>query len=669
MSNQKKLQTQQTSRMNGPVNLNTEKPRDFKKTIKRILGVFIKPHKVAIASVIALTILATVFAIISPKILGNMTNQIVDDFISIRVYDMVQDNLPSDIKLPSGVTLQDLNTISSGEFNTDSILDNIPSAQRELIENLDLSEQPVFHFDKLTEIAIFLIILYLFATLANYISGWVASGIIMQTVRSLRQDISKKINRMQVSYFDKTPYGDVLSRITNDVDTIGQTLSQAFSQVISAVILLIGVLIMMLTINWLLTVVAITVVIVSFASVALIAKHSQRHFSDVQNKLGDINGFVEENYAGQLIIKAFSAEEKKQLEFAKLNQDLFNSGWRSQFFSGLMMPIMNFIGNLGYVATAVLGGWMAINGRLNIGSLQAFIQYVNQLQQPISQVGQMTTLFQSTAAAAERVFEFLDEPEELQEEDQLIDNKNKKVKGRVEFKNVSFGYDSKKEVIKNFSTTIKSGQKVAIVGPTGAGKTTIVNLLMRFYDPNKGQILIDGVDSKNMSRKKVRSLFGMVLQDTWLFEGSILENLAYGDLNANRDQIKGVAKAAHVDHFVRSLPDSYDTHINEDSDNISVGEKQLLTIARAMLADAPMLILDEATSNVDTRTEVLIQKAMSKLMEGRTSFVIAHRLSTIKDADLILVMQNGNIVEQGNHEKLLQKDGFYAKLYNSQFAK
>lgn len=672
-------------------NLSTEKPKNFKKTFGQIMKVFIKPNKLSMIFVVLLTILSTIFAIVSPKILGNMTNQIVDDFISVKIYDNVHNNLPEGVTLLKDTTLHDLpgvieNAAKTGqirpevlqelatktdEMNADEMINSIPAAQRDLVENLDLSEKPVFHYEKLAKIGIFLVSLYIIATLASYLSGWISSGVIMRTSRKLRQDISEKINRMPIKYFDKTPYGDTLSRITNDVDTIGQTLGQSFSQSISAVIMIVGVLAMMLSINWLLTLVAVAVIIVSFISVTFVTKASQKHFKNVQDQLGDLNGYVEENYAGQLIIKSFSAEKRKNKDFQKLTYKLFNSSWRSQFYSGLMMPIMNFIGNLGYVATAVIGGWMALNGRLSIGDIQAFIQYVSQMQQPISQIGQIASMFQSTVAAAERVFTFLEEPEEIdtiKDGNKIYDENNLKIEGGVEFKNVGFSYEPGKKVINNFTAKVKPGQKVAIVGHTGAGKTTIVNLLMRFYDPDKGQILVDGIDTKDLSRDSVRDMFSMVLQDTWLFEGTIYENLAYGDLEADHEHIKKAAEVAYVDHFVRSLPDGYDTKIGENSDNISVGERQLLTIARAMIADAPMLILDEATSDVDTRTEVLIQKAMNKLMHGRTSFVIAHRLSTIKDADLIFVMKNGNIIEQGNHKQLLENDGYYAQLYNSQFS-
>jgi ATP-binding cassette subfamily B protein len=452
--------------------------------------------------------------------------------------------------------------------------------------------------------------------------------------------------------------------------------------------MLIGVVVMMLTISWLMTLAALGVIAISMFFVGMITKKSQRHFKNQQNQLGELNGHVEENYAGHLVVRAFGAERRTVAEFNGINTRLYESSWKSQFLSGLMMPVMHVINNLGYVATAVLGGWLALNGRLSIGDIQAFIQYTGQMQQPITQVAQIMNLLQSTAAAAERVFDFLDEEEESdvqaviasvakQSSNELLTTGSRRLKprddsrtkGDVEFDNVSFSYEPNKKIIKNFSAKVKAGQTVAIVGPTGAGKTTIVNLLMRFYDSQSGVIKIDGVDTKTLPRAEVRRQFAMVLQDTWLFNGTVRENLAFGDRNASDQQIKKAAQAAHVDHFICSLPRGYDTVLDEDAENISGGEKQLLTIARAMLADAPMLILDEATSNVDTRTEILIQQAMNKLMSGRTSFVIAHRLSTIKDADLILVMEDGNIVEQGSHAQLLKRGGAYAKLYNSQFAK
>ena len=665
----------------GPVMMSVEKPKHFKKSLGKLLGI-LKPHKVSIALTVLLTIVATVFSIVSPKILGNMTNQIVDDFISAKVYSAVHDNL-QDVELPKGTTVSNLaETLQAmakaGQLTPEQIkamqqpqpadkgaYDQVPEAQKELIQNLDLSTPPKFHYEVLGQIALLLALLYLVSALANYISGWIFTNITQRVVYKLRQDLSAKINRMPISYFDQHQYGDTLSRVTNDVDTLAQSLNQVATQAISSVVMLAGILVMMLTISWQLTLIALLVLPVSFGFVAFITKKSQKHFKNQQNRLGTLNGHIEENYAGQTIVKAFSGEAKAEKHFDDVNTKLHESSWKSQFISGLMMPLMNFLSNLGYVATAVAGGWLALNGRLSIGDIQAFIQYMSQFNQPIVQVGQITSLMQSAVAAAERVFEFLEETEEVQGPANA--KKLTKTTGEVVFDSVHFGYEADKPIIKNFSAHIQPGQKVAIVGPTGAGKTTMVNLLMRFYDPDSGHIKIDGVDTRDMSRADVRQMFGMVLQDTWLFSGTIGDNLKYGDTTADQKQIKKAAKAAHVEHFVQSLPHGYRTRIEEDSENISAGEKQLLTIARAMLADAPMMILDEATSSVDTRTEVLIQSAMEKLTRGRTSFVIAHRLSTIKNADLILVMKDGNIVEQGNHKALLAKGGFYAELYNSQF--
>lgn len=666
----------------GPVRMAVEKPKHFKKSLKKLLGI-LKPHRASIAITVVFTIVATVFSIVSPKILGGMTNQIVDDFISAKIYGAVQENLGG-VQLPQGTTISGLpDTLREmattgqlnpeqlqriGEMNTDEGVSysQVPEAQRELIENLDLSQPPSFHYEILGKIALVLIILYIVSALANYVSGWIFAGIAQKIAYKLRRDLSAKINRLPISYFDKNQYGNVLSRVTNDVDTIAQSLNQAASQALSSVIMLVGFLAMMLTISWQLTLIALVILPLSLGFVAFITKRSQKHFKNQQNRLGTLNGHIEENYAGHIVVKAFGAEKRAERHFDEVNERLYESSWKSQFFSGLMMPIMHFISNLGYVTTAVAGGWLALNGRLSIGDIQAFIQYMSQFNQPIVQIGQITNLLQSTVAAAERVFDFLDEKEETP--DKLDAISLGKVRGDVGFKNVRFGYEKGKVVIGSFSAHIKAGQRIAIVGPTGAGKTTMVNLLMRFYDPQKGSIKVDGVDIHDMKRADVRKMFGMVLQDTWLFSGTVAENLKYGDAEASSERIKAVARAAHVDHFVNSLPHGYSTILEEDNENISTGEKQLLTIARAMLADAPMLILDEATSSVDTRTEVLIQSAMEKLTKGRTSFVIAHRLSTIKNADLILVMKDGDIVEQGKHEDLLTKNGFYAELYNAQFA-
>ena len=492
------------------------------------------------------------------------------------------------------------------------------------------------------------------------------TNITQKLTYQLRRDISKAINRLPLRYFDTQTHGEVLSRITNDVDTVSQTLTQSLSQMMSAVVMLVGILAMMLSISWLLTVVALLVVPLSMGLIVVITRRSQTQFIRQQDELGELNGHIEEMYAGHQVMRAFRGQERSLATFRQINQRLFSSAWQSQFLSGLMYPVMNVVGNIGYVGVAVLGGWLAIEGRIKIGDIQAFIQYMQQFNQPIAQTANIANVLQSTAAAAERVFEFLKEPAEAP--DPVPATTLPVVHGEVEFRDVVFGYDTKTPVIKYLSAHIRPGQRVAIVGPTGAGKTTLVNLLMRFYDIDSGQILIDGVDIAQMTRSSVRQLFGMVLQDTWLFHGTIRDNLRYGNPEASEAELLAVARDAHVDHFVRSLPGGYDMVLDEAATNMSQGEKQLLTIARAMLAKTPMLILDEATSSVDTRTEVLIQQAMDRLMQHKTSFVIAHRLSTIRDADLILVMKDGNVIEQGTHDELLAQNGFYAELYQSQFA-
>lgn len=520
-------------------------------------------------------------------------------------------------------------------------------------------------FQYIGEILLLTLGLYLASAFFRYIQGWIMADVSTNIAYRFRRDISEKINRMPLKYFDGTSQGEVLSRLTNDVDTVNQTLSQSLTQIITSVITVIGVLIMMFSINWVMTLVALLILPLSMMVVALIVRQSQKHFKRQQDYLGHVNGHVEEMYGGHVVMKAFNGEEKSIQVFDGFNDTLYDSAWKSQFLSGLMMPIMMFIGNLGYVAVAVLGGWLTIRGSITVGDIQAFIQYVRSFTQPIRQLANISNVLQQTAAAAERVFEFLDEDEEIAETADPV--KLEKVNGQVEFRDVRFGYDPDKIVINEFSAVAQPGQKVAIVGPTGAGKTTMVKLLMRFYDVNGGSILVDGHDIRDLTRHDLRKLFGMVLQDTWLYNDSIMENIRYGQPEATDEEVIKVAQTAHVDHFVRTLPEGYDMELNEEASNVSQGQKQLLTIARAVLADPRMLILDEATSSVDTRTEVLIQKAMDNLMVGRTSFIIAHRLSTIRNADMILVMNEGDIVESGKHEELLERDGFYAKLYNSQF--
>ena len=593
-----------------------EKPKDLKKTLKQ-LGALLKPYWVKITVVMFFAIASTAFAIASPKILGNATNIIVEDFVAM-------------IKTP-------------------------PTAP----------VQPVFHFDAIRDIIVFLLVLYIISAIFNYIQGWVMTDVTQKITYDLRKDISEKINRLPLKYFDKRTHGEILSRVTNDVETVSQTLNQSLTQIVTSVVMIIGILIMMLSISWLLTLVALIILPISLSLIKFITKRSQIYFVRQQKLLGDVNGHIEEMYAGHQVMRVFNGEKASVEKFNSINEDLYESAWNAQFLSGLMHPLMTFVGNLGYVGVSVVGGWLAINGSLKVGDIQAFIQYVQQFNQPIAQTANIANVMQSTAAAAERVFEFLEEPE--QSANPKKPTLLKSPKGEVEFNDVVFGYDSKKPVIKGLNAKIKPGSRVAIVGPTGAGKTTLVNLLMRFYDVDSGEILIDGVNIKDMKREDVRKLFGMVLQDTWMFNGTIRENLIYGKPNASEEEIMKAAKEAQVDHFVRSLPGGYEMELNEEASNVSAGEKQLLTIARAMLTKTPMLILDEATSSVDTRTEVQIQKAMDNLMEGKTSFVIAHRLSTIRNADLILVMNDGNVIEQGTHDSLMKQAGFYAKLYNSQF--
>jgi ATP-binding cassette subfamily B protein len=585
-----------------------EKPKHFKKTMITVLG-YLRPYWLYMFFVLVSAIISTVFAIASPKVLGNMTEEIVKGLMSGR-----------------GI-----------------------------------------NFTNIAVIGYWLIGLYIISALFGYIQSWIMTTISQKITYKFRRDISEKIARLPLRYFDQHENGDVVSRVTNDVETISQNLNQSMTQIITSVITIIGILIMMISISWQMTLLAITVLPVSLLLITFIVKKSQGYYTKQQDALGEIDGHIDEMFSNHAIVKTYNGEKRAINKFNIINNKLYKTGWMSQFLSGMMFPIMQFIGNIGYVGVAIMGGWLAINGKINIGDIQAFIQYMNQFTQPISQTANIANVMQVTAAAAERVFDFLDEKEEEPEmSGQAMDPKL--VSGEIVFDNVNFGYIKGQPIIKHFSTHIKPKQNVAIVGPTGAGKTTIVNLLMRFYDINNGSIKIDGVNINSMNRHNVRRLFGMVLQDTWLFNGTIAENIAYGRPNASHDDVVEAAKAAHVDHLISTLPEGYDTIISETADSISAGEKQLLTIARAILADSPMLILDEATSSVDTRTELLIQSAMDKLSHGRTSFVIAHRLSTIRNADVILVMRDGNIVEQGTHKKLLEKQGYYAELYNSQFA-
>ena len=662
MSRQTTKKRQQV-RMGGPMGgMGTgEKAKDFKGTVKKLIK-YLSDFRWQMLMVLVFAIGSTIFAIASPKILGGATNQIVDDYTNMKAYEAITSKLPKGVSLPAGTTGAD---VLSRLPNKSEIEKQIPSGQLESIKKLDLSRRPEFHFDAIWRIIILLVGMYVLSAIFRYIQTWIMTQVTQTVTFRMRQQLSEKINRLPLSYFDKQTYGEVLSRITNDVDTISQTLNQSLSQILTSTVTVLGILVMMFSISWQMSLVALLVLPLAGGVITLIAKSSQKQFLRQQTQLGELNGHIEEMYGGHQVMRVFNGQKKSIAKFSKINNRLQDSAWKAQFFSGLIHPIMNFIGNIGYVAMTILGGWLAINGRLKIGDIQAFIQYVDQFNQPLVQVANIANILQSTAAAAERVFEFLDEPEEAVESNNLV--KLSSVKGEVEFDNVVFGYKTGQTIIKGLSAHIKPGQRVAIVGPTGAGKTTLVNLLMRFYEINSGSIKIDGVDIRKMKRSDVRQMFGMVLQDTWLFNGTIRQNLMYGNPKATEEEMIKTAEEAHVDHFVRSLPGGYDMVLGEEAANISQGEKQLLTIARAMLEKAPMLILDEATSSVDTRTEVLIQKAMEKLMQGKTSFVIAHRLSTIRDADLILVVKDGNIIEQGNHETLLKQNGFYAELYNSQF--
>ena len=662
---QQSMKKRQPVKMGGPMGGGMgagEKAKDFKGTVKK-LAKYLAEFRWQMLMVAIFAVGSTTFAIVSPKILGGATNQIVEDYVSMKAYETITSKLPNGASLPAGTTGAD---VLKRLPNKSEIESQIPSSQLDTIKKLDLSQRPEFHFDAIWRIVLLLAGLYVLSAIFRYIQTWLMTQVTQTVTFRMRRQLSEKINRLPLSYFDKQTYGEVLSRVTNDVDTISQTLNQSLSQVVSSTVMVLGILVMMFSISWQMSLVALLVLPLAGGVITLIAKSSQKQFLRQQTQLGELNGHIEEMYGGHQVMRVFNGQKKSLAKFSRVNDQLQESAWKAQFLSGLIYPIMNFIGNIGYVVMAILGGWLAINGRLKIGDIQAFIQYIDQFNQPLVQVANIANILQSTAAAAERVFEFLDEPEEKAEGKDLV--KLTHVKGEVEFDNVVFGYKPDQTIIKGLSAHIKPGQRVAIVGPTGAGKTTLVNLLMRFYEINSGAIKIDGVNIADMKRSEVRQMFGMVLQDTWLFNGTIRQNLLYGNPTASEEEMVATAKEAHVDHFVRSLPGGYDMVLGEEAANISQGEKQLLTIARAMLARTPMLILDEATSSVDTRTEVLIQKAMDKLMQGKTSFVIAHRLSTIRDADLILVVRDGNIIEQGKHDELLKQNGFYAELYNSQFA-
>lgn len=609
-------ETGQTERRRGPMGgphgaaMAGEKARDFKGTMKKLMN-YMGKYKIAIFFVFIFAIGGTIFSIVGPKILGKATTEIFNGLV--------------------------------GKVSGGSGID----------------------FDKVGKILVAVLCLYAVSAAFSFIQGYIMTGISQKMTYRLRKEISEKINRMPMNYFDKMTHGEILSRITNDIDTLGQSLNQSATQVITSVTTIIGVLVMMLSISPLMTLIALLILPISMGLISLIVKKSQKYFKSQQEYLGHINGQVEEVYGGHNIVKVFNKEGDVIQTFDDTNEILYQSAWKSQFLSGMMMPVMQFVGNLGYVGVSILGGYLAIKKTIEVGDIQSFIQYVRSFTQPIQQVAQVANMLQSTAAASERVFAFLEEQEEDQTvpEPVFVDG----LEGRVEFDHVHFGYNPDHTIINDFSAKVEPGQKIAIVGPTGAGKTTMVKLLMRFYDVNSGSIKVDGHDIRDFNRSELRQMFGMVLQDTWLFKGSIEDNIRYGRLDASHEEVVEAAKAAHVHRFVQTLPSGYDMELNEEASNVSQGQKQLLTIARAILADPKILILDEATSSVDTRTEVRIQKAMDNLMKGRTSFIIAHRLSTIRDADMILVMKDGDIIEQGNHEELLAQNGFYAELYNSQF--
>ena len=602
----------QTPRRRGPGGgmAPAEKAKNFKGLISKLMQ-YIGRYKIAILAVMIMAAASTVFTVIGPKVLGKATTGL-------------SEGLMKKITGTGGID-----------------------------------------FSYIGRILIIVLCLYACSAIFSFIQGWIMTGVSQKVCYRLRKEISEKINRMPMKYFESRTYGEVLSRITNDVDTLGMGLNQSITTIITSVATMIGVLVMMLSISPLMTIIAIVILPISVGLVSFVVKKSQSYFKTQQEYLGHINGQIEETYGGHMVVKSFNKEKDMVDTFDKTNAVLYSSAWKSQFFSGMMQPIMMFVGNLGYAGVALSGGMLAINGVITIGDIQAFIQYVKNFTQPITQIAQVINQVQSMAAASERVFEFLEEEEEEQIAANPVPTDN--IRGEVEFKHVKFGYKEDQIIIKDFCANVKPGQKVAIVGPTGAGKTTMVKLLMRFYDVNSGEILIDGHNIKDFNRRELRDAFGMVLQDTWLYKDTIMENIRYGKLDATDEEVIAAAKAAHAHHFIETLPGGYNMELNEDASNVSQGQKQLLTIARAILADNPILILDEATSSVDTRTEIQIQNAMDNLMKGRTSFVIAHRLSTIKDADIILVMKEGDIVEQGNHEELLAKGGFYADLYNSQF--
>ena len=613
-----------------------EKAKDFKGTLMRLVG-YLAPQKLRFLIVGILAIVSTVFSIFGPKVLGKATTKLTDGVIAQYSYIA---------KLQAAIN------------------QGAPDSTVEALRNARI---PLFDFGYVGKIMILMIVLYAFSAICSYIMSYIMSGVSQRTVFTMRNEVKEKLDHLPLKYFDQRTHGEILSRVTNDMDTIATTLQQSLTQLITSIATILGILVMMLSISPLLTVVALVTLPVCGVLTVLIAKQSQKFFAKQQKSLGELNGHVEEMYTGHKIVKVFGHEKDALAHFEEINKELYHAGWKAQFMSGVIMPALNFVNNLGYVFICILGGLLVAKKAIEIGDIQAFIQYMRQFTMPIVQTANIANVIQGTIASAERVFEVLDEEEQIPDPADPVSVNKENVRGEIHFEHVDFSYKEDAPLIKDMNINVKPGQTVAIVGPTGAGKTTLVNLLLRFYELNSGRITIDGTDIRLMERGELRGLFGMVLQDTWLYKGTILENIGYSLENTDPEKIKDAAKAAHADHFIRSLPLGYDTVLNEEASNISQGQKQLLTIARALLADPPILILDEATSSVDTRTEVLIQKAMSNLMQGRTSFVIAHRLSTIKNADLILVMKNGSVIEQGTHEELMNQKGFYEDLYNSQF--
>lgn len=695
----------------GGVVMSGEKAKDFKGTLRRLIG-YLKPRAVHIISVFLVAILATIFSIVSPKIMGKATTRLFEGIVAKYEYSAVskgvteavttmkeqmdaqkkqiEEQIKANPKLAPQIQAQAAEQMKKAleaqqtpeakeqsekvkeileKYLSDDDISKVNTAMQsgdvDTIKAVFGSYKPEIDFEYVRNILLLLILLYAISSVFTFIQGWIMSGVAQNTVYDMRNDLNNKLEKLPLKYFDARTKGDVLSRFTNDLDTVAATLQQSLTQLITSIVTIVGILGMMFSISWKMTLIAIVVLPVSIFVIRPILGKSQKYFTAQQKHLGELNGHIEEMYSGHNIVKAFGREKASLKKFNDVNEDLYKSGWKAQFISGLIMPLMGFVNNIGYVAVSVTGGYLATKGSISVGDIQAFIQYMRQFSQPINQTANIANIIQSTVAAAERVFEVLDEVEEIPDSKDAVALDN--VKGEVKFENVDFSYKEDSKLIENMNIDVKKGQTIAIVGPTGAGKTTLVNLLMRFYEINGGKITVDGVDLRDLRRENLRNIFGMVLQDTWSFQGTIKENIAYGRKGATDEEVIEAAKAAHADHFIRTLTEGYDTVLNEEASNISQGQKQLLTIARAILADPSILILDEATSSVDTRTEVYIQKAMNKLMEGRTSFVIAHRLSTIKDADLILVMNQGTVIEQGNHKQLLEQNGFYADLYNSQF--